>query len=91
MAPHTVPPTLKLMGLGRGRTKGWGTVRKWLGEEHQFLFDRYYAIAIKGGCDEHQARAIANERTLLAIMKYSAKLSEMRERMASNTGRDKPL
>lgn len=66
-------------------------MRAHLNPEYQVIYDRYVKIAIHGGCDAEQAQSIAKERTLLRVMKASADIANIRERMAGNTGRDLPL
>lgn len=65
-------------------------MRQFLNEPTRLMFDRYFAAAVKGGCDGRQAEAIAKERTLKVVMATSAAVHEQRERIGSNVVREEP-
>lgn len=58
--------------------------------EHQAKFNRYYNVAICGGCDVEQAKSIAAERTLSDIMAADAAIFNRREAISGNAVRLEP-
>lgn len=65
-------------------------MRKYLNEEHRNMFDRYFKLALTGGCDGRQAESIAKERTLYRIMLASAAIANMRSQISGNIVRETP-
>ena len=61
-----------------------------LTETQGMLFRQYYVAAINGGCDREQAKSIARERLLAAIMRGDAEVVAVRTRIADNPGREGP-
>lgn len=66
-------------------------MRQFLNEHTKILYDQNLRAALKGTADMEQAKAIANERTLLAVMEASAAITATREATATNSVRDRPL
>lgn len=79
-------PTAKSSTLG-----GFWKLRQYLNEAHRGLYDGYLDAALKATADVEQAKAIARERTLSAVMTASAAITATREASAANSVRDRPL
>lgn len=47
------------------------------------MYDNHVRTAVAGGCDLAQADAIARERTLYTVMRASAAIAYVRQRMAT--------
>lgn len=65
-------------------------MRSYLNDANKKRFDRYFAAAVRGGCDGRQAEGIAKERTVTDIMRDTSLIHEMRTRIGSNVVRDEP-